>query len=165
MFAVLIGLAAAAILLLVGELPLRAASRFGFGGAPNSYLSREAMTGILLLVGAVLPALIGFGLPMLIARLPRLANVPNRDHWFSGERVAGSLTTFERAMQWLALLMAGFTVAMSGLLVHANRQIPPRLDSGAFALLVGAFVAASIFWTIRLRRSFPTPGTHAASET
>jgi hypothetical protein len=57
-------------------------------------------------------------------------------------------------MLWFSCLMIGFLAGIHYLTIEANRSNPVHLPAAPFAILVTAFVIATIGWVIILFRHF-----------
>jgi len=107
------------------------------------------------------------GVPLLIAAttalLPRLVPVdklrlPNRDYWLAPERRDATLAGLTTSGLGMASIVAAFLIAVHVMVIVANRQLPPRLDSTTLWFLVGALVVSSVLWQFLRWRRFKVPG-------
>jgi uncharacterized membrane protein len=142
----------------LARLPERVATHFDAAGRPNGWRPRAALgsfdVSFLLFVLAVV-----IGSALLIRVLPvSLINVPNRDHWFAPERRRQSHTRMLVHMLWFGCLIVGFLIGVNHLVFLANLD-PGRthLSGAGMVALLAAFLAALVFWVVRLYRLFPRP--------
>jgi hypothetical protein len=145
------------------ELPDPVASHFNGQGLADGWMSRAAhlwaMTGM------------GFGLSTLmlatfysIRFFPTGAfNLPHRDYWLAPERRAETCDALFHAGLWFISLLAAFLAAINLLIVAANNARPVRLSSSIW-LLLGAFLASSLWWAYTLYRRFRSPAERVSKE-
>lgn len=151
-------LAAAAFVMVTSRsLPIVVASHFGPGGSPNGFMAHKSYVRFMLAFVVVLPLLLNLT-AIAVARLPvRLVNIPHREYWLAPERRAQAVATLQGLMRLFAVLLVAFLCYVHWLVVRANATLPPRLDGGAFAAGLGAFMVALIAWIVTLRRRFRAP--------
>jgi uncharacterized membrane protein len=139
------------------RLPPVVASHFGGQGHPNGWMSRDASLGFHLFMVGLMTAIF-FGLPRLLRRLPvGMINLPHREYWLAPERAESSLRDFEHRFNLFGLAVIAFLTAVMQLVYSINLNPPPRLPTAPFISLMGAFVAALIFFLIGIYRRFGKP--------
>jgi uncharacterized membrane protein len=87
------------------------ASHFNGRGVPNGWQTKPAFFGLFVAV-SVLIAIIGFGIPRIIASVPpRLINLPNKQYWLAAEHLAETMAFLKAYFAWFgcaAFLIGGF---------------------------------------------------------
>jgi len=124
-------------------LPSRVASHFDLAGVADSFMGRAdylmMMTGLSLGVPAVL-LLVTVMLPFL---MPNRLRIPSRDYWIAPERRAQTLSSIATVGLVMSAVAAAFMLGLQLLVVAANAQTPPRMDTAILFALV-AFLVVSI---------------------
>lgn len=132
--------------LLYPELPDVVASHFNAQGAPNGWQTKSGFFVALAFVTLTM-AIIGFGIPLIIGRLPiQLINLPNKRYWLAPERRVQTTNFLEAYFGWFAcaiyvVVLVAFNYAAQSNLDPAN---PPSIAWFLAALIV-VFIFA-IFW-------------------
>ena len=150
-------IAAAAIVLTVGQLPERIATHFGADGLPNGFMPRDTYRILMLALALGLPALVTFACRAAIRGAADSLRVPNRDYWLDPSRREATVAYLRRHTAWLGAGIALFMLAMHVLLIHVNALIPPHLDANLAASLMLGPLAAVLLWTGSLQRRFRRP--------
>jgi hypothetical protein len=136
------------------RLPEVAATRFGAGGDPVAFMTRDTHRIFMIWLAAAVPLLVAF-LPQVIGtRWPRLLNIPNRDYWIAAERRADTLASVASRTTLLAAVMILFLCFTHWLLLEANATPARRLAGGPFLAALAAFVAFMIGWIVAFRARF-----------
>jgi uncharacterized membrane protein len=131
------------------RLPEVLASHFAGNGAVNGWQSKAAFFSIELAV-VVLAAVVGFGVPRMIAAMPiSLINLPNKEFWMSAERRDGTVSYIGMWSAWFGCALLAFLLFVMELAFRANLRSPPQFDNTAF---IPALVAFVIFDTIAILR-------------
>lgn len=131
------------------RLPEVLASHFAGNGAVNGWQSKAAFFSIELAV-VVLAAVVGFGVPRMIAAMPiSLINLPNKEFWMSAERRDGTVSYIGMWSAWFGCALLAFLLFVMELAFRANLRTPPQFDNTAF---IPALVAFVIFDTIAILR-------------
>ena len=129
------------------RLPEIMASHFASNGAVNGWQIKALFFGIELAV-LVLAALVGFGIPRIIAAIPvSLINLPNKEFWLGPERREGTLLYIRVWSAWFGCALLAFLLFVMELAFRANLRTPPRFNNSAFVPALLAFV---VFDTIAL---------------
>ena len=138
-------------------LPGVVASHFGGGGSANGFLSRGTYVGVMLLLVAVAPALLGalthFGLGSVNTRI----NLPNREYWLTPERRAETISYLQRHLENVGTTLIVFLCYVHWLVVRANTLQPPRLSTSAIIVGVAAFLLFALVSSVRLLWHFRRP--------
>lgn len=138
------------------QLPNRMATHFNGVGEADGWMTRDGLT--LLNLGFLgLALFLGYLLPWLMRFMPvSLVNVPNKQYWSAPERWPVAEQRIAVALQWLAVLLYSWLIAINQLTLWANLHPPPRLGTG-FWYMLGAYLIGMIAWIICLYRAFRTP--------
>lgn len=154
-FAALLVTATVVLLATAAAVPDRIPTHFGSGGAPNAWMTRGGYTWFMLAFLVVLPLLVTTAIGFLPRLVPRLVNLPHRDHWLAPERRDESLAFLGRHACRLGSLMVLMGLGTHLLILRASAASPPRLEEGLFLGLLGAFAIALIAWLVAIYRRFP----------
>jgi uncharacterized membrane protein len=133
------------------RLPEVLGSHFAVNGAVNGWQSKAAFFSMELAI-VVLAAVVGFGIPRIIAAMPvSLINLPNREFWLSPERRDETLSYIRVWSAWFGCALLAFLLFVMELAFRANLHTPPRFNNSAFVPALLAFVifdAAALIWLI-----------------
>jgi uncharacterized membrane protein len=138
------------------RLPEVVASHFDAAGRANDWAPKAALLGIYVAVLALMTVIFAV-IPRRIARLPdSVINLPNKAYWLAPERRAETegkiaLLMLESGVATVALLVCVFQMVFT-----ANLSCAPSLPGG-IVILLAAFMAYMVVWTVRLFRSFKLP--------
>ena len=141
------------------KLPGVIATHFRGGGLANGWQtpSHAFTTGLGVIA---LAALIGFGVPQLIAVIPvSLMNLPHSEYWFAPERRASTLAYFRASLAWFGCALLAFLLFVNELVFRANLARPQQLNTTAFVTALFLFLCFVLAWTIRLMVHFSRPGS------
>ena len=142
-------------------LPERLAVHFGSSGEPDGWSSKGEF---MVLFGAmeVFFVLFGVGLALALDRIPvAFINVRHKDYWFSPERREESLEFMKNQILWIEAATLGFFVAIAQLIFRGNLgDAPPRLPGNFWYVLI-AFVAAILWFSLRIVLRFRSPREQA----
>jgi uncharacterized membrane protein len=136
------------------RLPDVVASHFNGRGAANGWQTKSAFLGVLVGV-SVLAAVVGFGIPRIIAVLPAaLINLPNKRYWLAPEHLAETTEFLNSYFAWFGcalflIMILTFDYALQFNLHPENPPDPARMWYVLAGLLV--FMMA---WTGRLLKKF-----------
>lgn len=139
------------------QLPEVVASHFNGRGAANGWQTKSAFFTVLVGV-SVLAAVVGFGIPRIIAALPpRYINLPNKGYWLAPERAEETMGFLISHFAWFGcalflLIILTFDYAVQFNLQPGNPPSPTRL---IFAL--GGFLLFAIVSTARIFKRFGRP--------
>ncbi|HVS88135.1 MAG TPA: DUF1648 domain-containing protein [Candidatus Acidoferrum sp.] len=139
------------------QLPGAVASHFDARGVANGWQAKSAFFGIFVGV-SVLAAVIGFGVPRIIAVVPaQLINLPNKDYWLAPEHLAETLEFLNTYFAWFGcavflIMILTFDYALQSNLHPEN---PPGVSRMCYIL--AGFAAFMIVWTIRVLTRFLRP--------
>jgi len=136
------------------QLPEVVASHFNGRGAANGWQTKSAFYTVLVGV-SVLAAVVGFGIPAIIAALPpQYINLPNKRYWLAPERAAETRGFLTSHFAWFGcalflLVIVTFDYAIQCNLQPGNPPSPTRLF-----LALGGFLLFAILSTARLFQRF-----------
>jgi uncharacterized membrane protein len=130
-------------------LPKVVASHFDVHGTANGWQTKYAFFEVLAGTTA-LSAFLVFGIPTMIAVMPSLINLPNKDYWLAPGQLAASLEFLSGWFAWFGyavyiVIILAFDYAMQMNLRSASGPNPARL----WYTLAGLAVF-TVIWTIRL---------------
>lgn len=134
------------------HLPAVMASHFGPNGLPNGWMPRDAFFALTLGIAVVVTLPMMFSHRLVFA-VPRLVNLPNRDHWLVPERRAEAAAKLRRWMHTFAILINLLFAVVVELVIRANLARAP-IHNGALWATLGVFFVAMIALTVVLYRDF-----------
>ena len=138
-------------------LPERMATHFGGNGEPNGWMNRSTDLIFMGTLGAGLPLLFVV-LSLVIGLMPtQFVNLPHRDYWLSPERRTQTRAFISNQMIWMGCLTLIFLAGIHWLMIQANRATPPHLPMVPFLILLGAFLASTMIWSIAFIYHFRKP--------
>lgn len=128
-------------------MPAVVASHFDAAGGANGTMPRAVYVALMLIIGVGLPVLIAFRTSAAVGRPGARINLPNREYWLGPERREATIARLRTGIRQFSAMLMVFLGYAHGLVVHANRQTPPRLPAVAMiAGLVGLGVATILWW-------------------
>jgi hypothetical protein len=129
------------------QLPEVVASHFNGRGVANGWQTKSAFFGVLVGV-SVLAAVVGFGIPRIIAALPpQLINLPNKGYWLAPDQLAETMDFLNQFFAWFGCAVLTVILVTFDYAVESNLHPDSRPDvSRMWYLLVGflVFVVVSI---------------------
>jgi len=138
------------------QLPDKVASHFDGTGNPNDWSTKEQFAMYYGVVLVAVAAVFG-GIAWLIGHIPpSLVNLPNRQYWLAPERQKQTIRIVSRDLIWFANATILFMIVIMQLIVHANLNPPPELQSG-FWIAFGAYMIFVAAWLIGLYWRFRLP--------
>ena len=139
------------------QLPGVLASHFNGRGAPTGWQTKQAFFGVFVAV-SVLAALIGFGMPMIIAAMPaQLVNLPNKRYWLAPERRAETTEFVNNYFAWLACAIYLILVLAFDYAIRSNLHPENPPDPARMSYVLAGFVALTLLGTIRMLAKFIRP--------
>ncbi len=139
-------------------LPEKIATHFDINDTPNGWMTRDGFAqfyiGFLAFTAGVF-----LGTAGLVAKLPKLVNIPNKNYWMAPERQAASISGLRRAMTCLGAFIGLGIIAVHHLVIATCLKDKPVLDNSAFFVCVGALIAGILGFTLwsYLRFRKPSP--------
>ena len=139
------------------QLPDVVASHFNARGAANGWQTKQAFFSVFIVV-SVLPIVVGFGVPRIIAAVPaQLINLPNKQYWLAPEHRAETMAFLDAYFAWFAcaiflIIILTFDYAIQSNLHPENPPNPERM----WYVLVG-FLLFTLVWVVRMLARFLRP--------
>jgi uncharacterized membrane protein len=132
------------------QLPEVVASHFNGRGVANGWQTKPAFFGVLAGV-SVLAALVGFGIPLMIASLPaQLINLPNKNYWLSPEQFAGSMEFLKQFFAWFGCAVLTVILVTFDYAVQSNLHPDHRPDPARMWYLLAGFLAFVVVSVVRM---------------
>ncbi|MEO8740660.1 MAG: DUF1648 domain-containing protein [Casimicrobiaceae bacterium] len=148
----------AILALTANQLPAQVASHFGAGGVANGFMARSDYLLFMLAMTLGVPLSIALFTVLVPWLVPAdKLRMPHREYWLAPERRQATMAALATSGLGMASIVAAFLIAVHLLVIAANRQTPPHLDSATLWTLVGALVVASVFWQFLRWRRFKVP--------
>jgi uncharacterized membrane protein len=154
LFAVLAAGAAIYFSSYYAQMPEVVASHFNARGVPNGWQTKSAFFGLFVAV-SVLAAVVGFGIPRIIASLPpQLINLPNKRYWLAPEHLAETLKFLSAYFAWFGCAIFVIMILTFDYAIQSNLhpENPPDV-SRMWYILVG-FLAFMVVWIARMFTRF-----------
>ena len=130
------------------QLPERVATHFAGRGEPNAWQPQADYVRFILICGATVPAMV-----LATSSLIQLGNgwglnIPHKDYWLAAERRGQTFAFVRRQCSALALLLIAFLAGVHYLILVANARSPVSLPSTLVLQICGAFLAATLVWSV-----------------
>jgi uncharacterized membrane protein len=135
-------------------LPDVVASHFNGRGTANGWQTKSAFFGVLVGV-SVLAAVVGFGIPRIIAVLPAaFINLPNKRYWLAPEHLAETMEFLDSYFAWFgcALFLIMILTFDYALQSNLHPENPPA--SSRMWYILASLVVFMMAWTGRLLNKF-----------
>jgi len=138
-------------------LPATVAAHFNAQGVANGWQSKQAFFQGFVLV-SVLSAVIGFGLPKIIAAVPtQLINLPNKQYWLSPEHLAETQAFLSNFFAWFGCAVFFIVIATFNYAIESNLHPEHRPDISRLWYILAGFIAFVVIWSIRMMAKFMRP--------
>ena len=139
------------------QLPEVVASHFNGRGVANGWQTKSAFFGVLAGV-SVLAAVVGFGIPRIIAAMPpQLINLPNKRYWLAPEHIANTMEFLNRYFAWFGCAVFVVILVTFDFAVQANLHPDHRPDATRMWYLLAAFLAFNFLSIARMFIRFGRP--------
>jgi len=138
-------------------LPDRVAIHFGGGGQPDSWGSKEINCLLFIGIESLIFILIWFSPTLMMKTPPSMINLPNKKYWLSDENKGATKQKLHSLMMEFGVAIMSFFLIVFLLTTSANLSEPVRLNESLFFAFLIVFLIYSVFWTIKLYRSFKLP--------
>lgn len=134
------------------NLPEKVAVHFNAFGEPDNWASKRSYL-IFQVILLVFTAVITFGLPVLIKKLPDSAiNIPHKDYWLAPERRNQTFSILQKRFEWFGVGLCALMISINQLAIRAN-LLDQNLSSASWYILV-AFLLFVIVWSVKLCKDF-----------
>jgi uncharacterized membrane protein len=161
-FALLAGGAAIYFSSYYAQLPEVMASHFNGRGLPNGWQTKSAFFSVLVGV-SVLAAVVGFGIPRVIAAMPlELINLPNKRYWLAPEQRAATIDFLNGYFAWFGCTLFAVILVTFNFVLQANLHADRRSDATSMWYVLAGFLAFAIMGILRIFKRF---GQAPADET
>ena len=138
-------------------LPSKVAIHFCRGGYADAWGSATTNALIFTMLDIFLFLLFIYS-PKLILKSPqKLLSLPNKDFWLKPENQSELKSKMTILMSEFGITFFIFFLIIKLLTFEANRIEPVRLNERLFLTALILFIAYSIYWSIKLIRSFRIP--------
>lgn len=142
------------VALYADRLPDPMASHFDSAGFADGWMSKPAF--LALMVG------LQFGLAALLVCMgwlasklpPSMINIPHREYWLSGDRMAETLAYNRQMMHWLAALTALLILVIFQLNIQANLTETRALPTRTVWIVISLYLIAVVWCAGCLIRRF-----------
>ena len=153
-FAMLSGYAAIHFASYYSQLPDVVASHFNARGVANGWQTKSAFFAVFVGV-SVLAAVIGFGIPRIIASLPpQLINLPNKQYWLAPGRLAETQAFLNNYFAWFGCAVFLIVILTFDYAIQSNLRPENRPDISRMWYILVGFLAFVAVWIIRLLARF-----------
>jgi hypothetical protein len=136
------------------QLPDVVSSHFNARGLANGWQTKPAFFGLFAAV-SVLIAMIGFGIPRIIASVPpQLINLPNKQYWLAPEHVAETMTFLKAYFAWFGCAVFLIMILTFDYAIQSNLHPDHRPDVSRMWYILAGFLAFLVVWIIRMFTRF-----------
>jgi uncharacterized membrane protein len=139
------------------QLPDVVASHFDGRGVANGWQTKSAFFTVL--VGAsVLAAVIGFGIPRIIAALPpQLINLPNKAYWLAPDHLPETMEFLNNYFAWFGCAVFLVIIVTFDYAIQSNLHPDHRPDAAHMWYVLAGFLMFVIVWIARMFLRFGRP--------
>ena len=136
------------------QLPDVVASHFNGRGVPNGWQTKLAFFELFAAV-SVLIAIIGFGIPRIIASVPpQLINLPNKRYWLAPEHLAETMAFLKAYFAWFSCAVFLIMILTFDYAIQSNLHPDHRPDVFRLWYILAGFLAFVVVWIIRMFTRF-----------
>jgi len=136
------------------ELPDVVASHFNGRGEPNGWQTKPAFFGLFAAV-SILIAMIGFGIPRIIASVPpQWINLRNKQYWLAPEHLAETLAFLNAYFAWFGCAVFLIMILSFHYAIQSNLHPDRRPDVSRLWYLLAGFLVFVVVWIIRMFTRF-----------
>jgi uncharacterized membrane protein len=146
------------------QLPDVVASHFNGRGVPNGWQSKPAFFGLFAAM-TVLAAVVGFGIPRIIATVPpQLINLPNKRYWLAPEQLAETMKFLGAHFAWFGCAVFLVMILTFDYAIQSNLHPDNRPDAFRIWFILAGFFVFMIVWMVQMFTRFGRPPKdHSAS--
>jgi uncharacterized membrane protein len=154
LFAVLAAGAAIYFSSYYAQMPEVVASHFNGRGVPNGWQTKSAFFGVFVDVG-VLAAVVGFGIPRIIASLPpQLINLPNKRYWLAPEHLAETMEFLNTYFAWFGCAVFLVMILTFDYAIQSNLHLEDPPDVSRMWYILVGFLLFVVVWIARMFTRF-----------
>ena len=136
------------------QMPDVVASHFNGRGVPNGWQTKPAFFGLFAAV-SILIAMIGFGIPRIIASVPpRLINLPNKQYWLAPEHLAETMAFLNAYFAWFGCAVFLIMILTFDNAIQSNLHPNHRPDVSRMWYILAGFLTFLVVWIIRMFTRF-----------
>jgi uncharacterized membrane protein len=136
------------------QLPDVVASHFDGRGMANGWQTKSAFFWVFLSV-SVLAAVLGFGIPRIIAAVPaQLINLPNKRYWLAPEHLAETMEFLNSYFAWFGCAIFLIMILTFDYAIQFNLHPENRSDPARMWYILAGFLAFVVIWIIRMLTKF-----------
>jgi uncharacterized membrane protein len=136
------------------QMPEVVASHFNGRGVPNGWQTKSAFFGLFVAV-SVLAAVVGFGIPRIIASLPpQMINLPNKRYWLAPEHLAETLDFLSAYFAWFGCAAFLVMILTFDYAIQSNLHPNNRPDVSRMWYILAGFLAFMVVWIARMFTRF-----------
>ena len=139
-------------------LPDELAVHFNTQGVPDRWDSKDSFMLTYSIIEAIV---VGFGivLALMLDRIPAwMVNIPHREYWLAPERREKSAEFLGNQLMWIEAVSLLFLIAIAQLIYTKNLGDPPPRLSNDFWYILVPFVAAMVWFSVRIIMRFREKG-------
>jgi uncharacterized membrane protein len=135
-------------------LPDVVASHFNGRGAANGWQTKSAFFGVFVGV-SVLAAVVGFGIPRIIAVLPAaLINLPNKRYWLAPEHLVETTEFLNSYFAWFGCAIFLIMILTFDYAIQSNLHPENPPDPARMWYILAGFLTFTVVWVIRMLTRF-----------
>jgi len=136
------------------QMPDVVASHFNGRGVPNGWQTKSAFFGLFTGM-SVLAAVLGFGIPRIIASVPpQLINLPNKQYWLGPEHQAETMAFLKAYFAWFGCAVFLIMILTFDCAIQSNLHPDHRPDVSRMWYILAGFLALMVVWIIRMFARF-----------
>jgi uncharacterized membrane protein len=136
------------------QMPDVVASRFDGRGVPNAWQTKSAFFGLLVAMN-VLAAVVGFGIPRIIAAVPpQLINLPNKRYWLAPEHLAETMEFMNVHFAWLGCVVFLVMILTFDYAIQSNLHPENPPDASRIWYILVGFLVFVVVWITQMFTRF-----------
>lgn len=138
-------------------LPDRIASHFGADGQADGWSSKGSFTILMVFIDVLMFVMFYFSHVLLEKVDGRYLSLPNREYWLRDENMPTAVVKMRDFMAEFGvatMLLLGYAKVST---IMANTGSGARLNSGVFLGVTVIYLAYTVWWCVRLMRSYRIP--------